>query len=86
MIKDFQVFKNELKNRIRNELNEVLGSRSDITSEDLTKLQYTSLVYRETLRLWPPIPEIARLVKQNIKIQNYDIPQDSWLQVKHLKN
>ena len=38
-------------------------------------------MYKETLRLWPPIPEIARLVKHEIKINGHKIPEDSWLQV-----
>ncbi len=38
-------------------------------------------MYKETLRLWPPIPEIARLVSHEIKINEHIIPAGSWLQV-----
>ncbi len=62
-------------------MDQVLGSRIEMNFEDLTKLSYTGCVYKETLRLWPPIPEIARRVDQNFEVNSFDIPIDSWLQV-----
>jgi cytochrome P450 len=47
----------------------------------LKKLSYTDCVYKEVLRLWPPIPEIARLVDKQIQINGYDIPVGTWLMV-----
>lgn len=61
----------------------MLGSRSDITNEDLGKLHYTSMVYKETLRLWPPIPEIARLADKDFTINNHFIPKGSWVEVNY---
>lgn len=59
----------------------MLGSRTEVTNEDLTRLHYTGLVYKETLRLWPPIPEIARMANKDLSINNYYIPKGSWIEV-----
>lgn len=52
--------------RMRAEIDEVLGSRDYINNTDLNQLAYTGCVFKETLRKWPPIPEIARLSKKRI--------------------
>ena len=59
----------------------MLGARTEVKYEDLNKLHYTHCVYKETLRLWPPIPEIARFTRKDIKINDVAIPKNSWLQV-----
>ena len=38
---------------MKEELENVLGSRMDIKYEDLANLKYTTCVIKETLRLWP---------------------------------
>ena len=38
-------------------------------------------MYKEVLRLWPPIPEIARLVDKEMQLNGYEIPKGAWLQV-----
>jgi cholesterol 24(S)-hydroxylase len=68
--------------RLRAEIDEVLGSRNEINYEDLTKLNYAGCVYKETLRLWPPIPEIARQIDQDYELETHKIPINTWLQVK----
>ena len=59
----------------------MLGSRTEITHDDLCQLSYTSLFYKETLRLYPPIPEIARFSRKNFKINDIEIPKNSWIQM-----
>ena len=67
--------------RLRNEIDQVLGSKNDIDNEDLSKLTYLSCVYKETLRLWPPIPEIARLIDADFNVEGLKVPEKTWLQV-----
>ena len=56
--------------------------KKDVTYEDLAKLNYTSCVYKETLRLWPAIPEVARGVDiPDLNVQGYHIPRETWIQV-----
>ncbi len=52
-----------------------------MTFEDLTKLSYTDCVYKEVLRLWPPIPEMGRLVTKKFDINDHEIPENTWLLV-----
>ena len=58
-----------------------MGYRKDITSDDLLKLKYTNSVFKETLRLWPPVSAISRETMANFKINNYEIPEKTWIQV-----
>jgi hypothetical protein len=37
---------------MREEIDQVIGSKSDITNEDVCKLNYTSKLLEHTLRLW----------------------------------
>jgi cytochrome P450 len=66
---------------MRSELDESLGAKAFITYEDIAQLHYTDCVYKEVLRLWPPIPEIARLVTKKIQINGFDIPVGAWIMV-----
>jgi len=59
----------------------VLGSRVEITYEDLNELKYTGCVIKETLRLWPPVPHLSRVVEGSYSIDGYDIPEGTWIQV-----
>ena len=67
---------------MREEIDTVLGSRSEITEEDLNKLVYTSCVIKEALRKWPPVEGSGRIVdRDDFKIENYCIPKDTYLHV-----
>ena len=67
--------------RLREEVDDIIGTRSEITADDLNKLRYTGCVYKETLRLWPPIPEIARQVNCEFFANGIKLPLKSWVQV-----
>ncbi len=67
--------------RLRDEIDRVIGARTEITHDDLCQLHYTGCFYKETLRLYPPIPEIARFTRKSFKINDIEIPKNSWIQV-----
>ena len=69
-------------NRLREELDENLGYKSFIEYEDMVRLSYAGCIFKETLRLWPPIPELARYCNKPFEINGYNIPSDSWIQVR----
>lgn len=58
-----------------------MGSRMDLTHEDLNKLEYTGAVFKETLRKWPPAPVFSRTNTEDTKLSGYFIPKDSWIAV-----
>lgn len=47
------------------EVDEVVGSKPEVGYEDLSKLEYTNLVWKEALRLYPPAPVTFRDVDRD---------------------
>jgi cytochrome P450 len=80
----------EVENRLHAELAEVLGGRAP-TLEDVPKLAYTRAVFEETLRLYPPVPLLARQAKRAETIRDRSVPAGSlvmvvpWLLHRHRK-
>ncbi|MGE5191356.1 MAG: cytochrome P450, partial [Deltaproteobacteria bacterium] len=64
--------------RIQAEVAAVVGRRMP-TVEDLPRLEYTNRVYREALRLYPPIWIMERRVLADDAIAGYQIPSGSAL-------
>ncbi len=62
------------KARLHKELDTVLDGDSP-TAEDLSDLQYTEHVVRETLRLYPPVHELRREPVSDEVINGYTIPE-----------
>ncbi|KAM9324684.1 cytochrome P450 4B1-like [Gastrophryne carolinensis] len=50
----------EHQEKCRKEIREVLGDRNTVEWEDLGKMSYTTMCIKESLRLYPPVPEVAR--------------------------
>lgn len=46
----------------RDEINEVLGGKDTMDWEDLSKIPYTTMCIKESLRLYPPVPGTARKI------------------------
>ncbi|KAL0414424.1 UNVERIFIED_CONTAM: Secologanin synthase [Sesamum radiatum] len=63
--------------RAREEVFQVLGDKKDITSDDLGKLKVVTMIINEVLRLYPPVIELSRVVKEESKIKDYTIPKDA---------
>jgi cytochrome P450 len=62
--------------RLRGELDDVLGDR-DPEPDDYSRLPYTSMVFEETLRLYPPIGRIGRRPLRDYTIGGERIPAGS---------
>ncbi len=56
------------------EMTEVLGDRPP-SAADLSKMPFLKAIYEESLRLYPPIPTVARTATQEDSIRGYRIPQ-----------
>jgi cytochrome P450 len=63
----------EAEQRMHAELDEVLGGRTP-SMEDLPRLPYTSGVFSETLRLYPPAWAIGRRALEDIELGGHVIP------------
>lgn len=53
--------------RVYEEIVKVVEGR-EIVSDDISKLQYIHMVIRESLRMFPPIPLIARTVTEETQL------------------
>lgn len=57
--------------KVYNEILEVMPNKdADLTLDDLNKLEFTELCIRETLRLFPTAPLIARVATKPIRLSN----------------
>lgn len=64
----------QVEAKLHEELDRVLGNRLP-TTEDLKQLEYTDMVIKESMRLYPPIPTIARQTKEEIVLGGYPVPK-----------
>ena len=67
--------------KLREELDSNVGSKSVLEYEDIVRLSYTGCIFKETLRMWPPIPELDRMCAKPFQIEGYDIPIGTWLKI-----
>ncbi|XP_073499631.1 cytochrome P450 4B1-like isoform X1 [Phyllobates terribilis] len=56
----------EHQEKCREEITEVLRDRTTVEWEDLSKLPYTTMCIKESMRLYPPVPGVARELKEPI--------------------
>lgn len=57
-----------------------------IDFETLSILDYTNCVLKETLRKWPVVSELYRIASEELLINGYKIPKDTWIMVSILIN
>ncbi|CAH2310734.1 cytochrome P450 4B1-like [Pelobates cultripes] len=50
----------EHQQKCREEIREILGKRDTMEWDDLSKMSYTTMCIKESLRLYPPVPVISR--------------------------
>jgi len=62
--------------KVREELDSVLGSKG-VNANNVDQLKYLTCVFKETLRLYPPAPAIARRLQKDEKLGNITIPKDA---------
>ena len=70
----------EVQRKAQAEVDRVLGDRMP-TIEDVKELTYISALFKETLRLYPPVPLLSRRIEDGDEIDGYRIPpkSDVWV-------
>lgn len=63
----------EMQEKVFQEVRSV-GGDGELSYEDVAELTYTEMVLKETLRLFPPAPLVARLIKEPTKVRNATLP------------
>ncbi|HZQ52219.1 MAG TPA: cytochrome P450 [Bryobacteraceae bacterium] len=64
----------EARERMQQEVDQVLGDRAP-QLEDVPQLRFTSMIFQEALRLYPPALAFARRPKQKLTLGGYSIPR-----------
>ncbi|KAL4584908.1 hypothetical protein LXL04_009519 [Taraxacum kok-saghyz] len=60
--------------KVQEEVRMVLKGKSEINQDDISNMKYLKSVFKESLRLHPPIPTlIPRVASQDVKIMGYDV-------------
>ena len=67
--------------KVRSEVAEVMGERLDFTYEDYTRLSFTTAVWKETLRLYPPAPITARNLLGDMELEGVIIPAGTMMYI-----
>ncbi len=68
----------EVEAKLHAELDTVLGGRTP-TLADLRQLEYTSAIFKEAMRLYPPIPSIGRMAIEPVELGGYSLPTGSTI-------
>jgi cytochrome P450 len=66
----------EIQDKLQMELDSVLEGRLP-TGDDLPKLEYSEKIFRETLRIRPPVWALSRLTNEEYTVGEYVIPNNS---------
>uniref|UniRef100_A0A914DG29 Cytochrome P450 n=1 Tax=Acrobeloides nanus TaxID=290746 RepID=A0A914DG29_9BILA len=65
----------EIQAKVHEEIDYVVGETPrEVTFEDIGRLKYLEACLKETLRLYPSVPLIARQATEEIKVCNYTLP------------
>lgn len=66
----------QAREKLEEELSRVLGGRVP-TFEDLEQLSYAEMVFKESMRLLPPVWGLSRFVAEDDRISGYSVPKGS---------
>ncbi|PQQ04864.1 cytochrome P450 CYP736A12-like [Prunus yedoensis var. nudiflora] len=65
--------------KLQKELEDVVGLERMVEESDLEKLDYLSMVVKETLRLHPVAPLLAHAATEDCTVNGYHIPKKSYV-------
>ena len=71
----------EIAQKAREEIDRVLGERTEVTFQDASELKYCTAIFKEALRLFPPAPSVNRFATEEVDIHEIKIPKNTPLWV-----
>ena len=74
--------RNDLFMKAREEIDAILGERTEISYQDAMDLKYCTAIFKETLRLYPPVGSLNRINTEDMNVNGINIPKGSSLLVR----
>ena len=71
----------DIQKQCKEEIRSVLGDRKTIEWRDLDALEFTTMCLKESMRLYPPVPFIARTINEDINVDHYIIPKGTAVSI-----
>ncbi|PIK32987.1 putative cholesterol 24-hydroxylase, partial [Apostichopus japonicus] len=68
---------------LKQEVDEVIGDKEDITQNELNKLEYMARLFKETLRLYGPAGGIHKICAKEFIACGFRIPANTFLMLHH---
>lgn len=68
---------------MKEEVDRVVGEKGVISHHEIPELKYCSAVFKESLRLWPPVPFLTRRTITKMNVGGHDIPLDTVIIVSY---
>lgn len=69
----------EIVKKAREEIDRVLGERTEVTFQDFNDLKYCHAIFKEALRLYPPAAALTRCTNEKMNICKYEIPKNTLI-------
>ena len=63
----------DILNKARQEVDRVLGNKPEITYQDAVELKYCTAIFKESLRMYPPLANILRITTKEMNINGLKI-------------
>jgi cytochrome P450 len=73
----------EIAEKAREEIDRVLGERTELTYQDVGELKYCLAIFKEALRLYPAAANVNRITPEDIDIHGIQVPKDTPIWVKN---
>ncbi|KAG6458687.1 hypothetical protein O3G_MSEX011011 [Manduca sexta] len=72
----------DVQDKIVAELDEIFDdSNRQADLDDLSKMRYLERCIKESLRLYPPVPAIGRILSEDVILSGYKIPQGTYCHI-----
>jgi len=71
----------EIQEKLYEEIKEVMGDSKIVTYEMLGKFHYLELVLKESLRMFPSVPVIGRILTEDIVVEGVTVPAGTTVSI-----
>jgi len=71
----------EVQKRLQDEVDQVIGDSQEITFDSLSQLKYLEMVIKESLRLYPSVPMMGRILTEDVLMNDHIVPKGTAVNI-----